>query len=255
MTSTAACLHLAQGAESEEEEAFAWQRDWNKSNPWYVSVADVLQGRFDVLEYLRDIKKDEYYEPAFEKHIHDDLLKLKGLLDYTVGVIEFETDDYREATELFIRFNSTGKRLSKSDLFLAELAVQVPSLATKDLQRVALKYPKFGFTMPFLTQCLLAVCSGRLKTKAKKAWKDYSKKDIKEAWRNTERGIEHIIRFLTGTVRLHSADLIPSFNALIPLVVIALRMMASPLVKPHLRVVGCCLPECARISAGRRIPK
>jgi len=209
--------------ESDEEEAFVWQRDWNKSSPWYVPVADVLQGHFDILGYLRDIKKDEDYDPAFEKRIHEDLLKLTGLLEYTVGVIEFETDDYREATELFIRFNSTGKRLSKSDLFLAELALEVPSLATKDIQRVALKHPKFGFTMPFLTQCLLAVCSGRLKTKAKKAWKEYSKKEIKEAWHKTERGIEHILRFLTGTVRWQSADLIPSFNALIPLVVIAAK--------------------------------
>lgn len=208
---------------SDEEEAFVWQRGWNESDPWYVPVADVLQGRFDILAYLRDIKKDEDFDPAFEQRIHDDLLKLNGLLDYTVGVIEFETEDYREATKLFIRFNSTGKRLSRSDLFLAELAVQVPGLATKEIQRVAQKYPKFGFTMPFLTQCLLAVCSGRLKTKAKNAWKDFAPKDIKEAWRKTERGIEHVIRFLTGTVRWQSAELIPSFNALIPLVAVAAK--------------------------------
>lgn len=209
--------------ESEKEEAFVWLRDRYKSNPWYVPVAEVLRPHFDILACLRDIKKNEDYDPAFEQSIHGDLLKLNRLLDYTVGVIEFETDDYREALELFIRFNSTGKRLSRSDLFLAELAVQVPGLATKDIQRVAQRSPKFGFTMPFLTQCLLAVCSGRLKTKAKKAWKDYSPKDIKEAWRKTERGIEYIIRFLTGTVRWQSADLIPSFNALIPLVAIAAK--------------------------------
>jgi hypothetical protein len=209
-----------------DDDRFVWQRDRNKKNPWYVPVADVLQGSFEMLDYLRRIKEDEDYKPAFEQRILDDLLRLKGLLDYTVGVIEYETDDYREATELFIRFNSTGKRLSKSDLFMAELAVQVQGLATKDIQPVAQKYPRFPFTMPFLTQCLLAVCTGRLKTKARKAWKDaagkdYTEKEIKEAWRKTKRGLGHVIRFLTGTVRWHSADLIPSFNALIPLIVIA----------------------------------
>ena len=148
------------------------------------------------------------------------------ILDYAVGVIEYETEDYREATQVFIRFNSTGKRLSKGDLFLAELAVQVPWLATKDLRRIAQKHPNFEFTMPFLTQCLLAVCTGRLKTNAKQAWKDdrgndYSPAQIKEAWRKTERGLAHIVRFLTSTVRWQSADLIPSFNALIPLIVVA----------------------------------
>ena len=212
--------------EADEEDTFVWQKDWNKEDPWYVPVADVLQGRFDVLDYLRRIKEDEEYEPAFEQRIHNDLLKLKDLLNYTVGVIEYDTDEYREATELFIRFNSTGKRLSRSDLFLAELAVNVPGLATREIQSVAQKYPEFPFTMPFLTQCLLAVCTGRLRTKAKKAWKDktgsdYTAKEIKEAWRKTERGLGHVIRLLTGTVRWRSADLIPSFNALIPLIVIA----------------------------------
>jgi hypothetical protein len=204
-----------------DEEAFVWQRKQYKSDPWYVPVSEVLQGNFDVLAYLRDIKKAEGYDPTFERRIDDDLRKLKGVLDYTVGVIEFETDSYREATRLFIRFNSTGKRLSKSDLFLAELAVEVPTLAVKDIQRVAQKYPGFGFTMPFLTQCLLAVCSGRLRTKATLAWEGHEAKEIKEAWRRTERGIGHVIRFLTGAVGWRSADLIPSFNALIPLVVIA----------------------------------
>jgi hypothetical protein len=212
--------------EEEGDETFVWQAKWNCTDPWYVSVADVLQKRFDVLGYLKNIQANEYYEPIFERRMHDDLFRLTQILDYAVGVIEYETEDYREATQVFIRFNSTGKRLSKGDLFLAELAVHVPSLATKDLQRVAQKHPNFEFTMPFLTQCLLAVCTGRLKTKAKEAWKDengndYTQAQIKEAWRKTERGVEHVIRFLTSTVRWQSADLIPSFNALIPLIVIA----------------------------------
>ncbi len=214
--------------EVDDDETFVWQRDWNNNDPWYVPVADVLQGRFDILGYLQDIKKNEHYKSEFENEILDSLFKLQGLMYYTVGVIEFETDQhrdegdqYREATDVFIRFNSTGKRLSKSDLFLAELANKVPGLAVKNIHAVAHKWPNFSFTMPFLTQCLLAVCTGRLQTKAKAAWSDYGDQDIKEAWRRTERGLGHVVKFLTGTVRWQSADLIPSFNALIPLVAIA----------------------------------
>jgi hypothetical protein len=136
--------------------------------------------------YLRQVKKEKDYEQSFEIRIFDDLQKLKQLLEYTVGVIEFQTDSDSEATELFIRFNSTGKKLTKSDLFLAELAVKVQGLATDDILRVAQKWPKFGFTMPFLTQCLLAVCTGRLRTNAKDAWADYTPNQIKEAWRKTK---------------------------------------------------------------------
>ena len=204
-------------------EPFYWQRSWNKSNPWFIQVADVLKNSFNIMSYLSRIKNDEDYEPEFERRIHDDLVKLQRLLEYQVGVIEFETDSYSEATELFIRFNATGKRLSRSDLWLAELAVKVPRLVTEHIHRVAQKWPNFGFTMPFLTQCLLAVCTGRLKTKARNAWPDGPDADIKEAWRAAERGLGHVIRFLTGTVKWKSADLIPSFNALIPLVVIAAK--------------------------------
>lgn len=207
--------------EDESGNTFEWQKGWNERDPWCVDVADVLQGRFDRLRFLRDIKKDEDYDPALESQIDADLIKLQQLLEYNVGVIEFESDDYREATELFIRFNSTGRKLSKSDLLLADLALRVPGLAVTDIQRVAQKWPGFGFTMPFLAQCLLAVLTGRLRMKAKEAWGKHSKSEIREAWRHTERGLGHVIGFLTGVVRWQSADLIPSFNALVPLVVIA----------------------------------
>lgn len=209
--------------ESEETEPFVWRRSRHAVNPWYVPVRDLLTGDFDVLKFLREIKGDEYYKPEFESRIHDELLKVKQLLDYQVGVIEFETDDYRAATELFIRFNSTGTKLKKSDLFLAELAVKVPGLVVSDIQRAAQRYAdaKFDFTMPFLTQCLLAVCTRRLRTKASSAWKDFKDSEIKDAWRRTERGLGHLIRLLTGTVRWQSGSLIPSFNALIPLLFVA----------------------------------
>lgn len=207
--------------ESEDAPPFVWRKNWHAENPWYISVRDLLTGDLNVLKYLRDIKRDESYMPEFESRIHDELLRVKQLLDYQVGVIEFETDDYRAATELFIRFNSTGTKLKKSDLFLAELAVEVPGLVASDIQRAARKYANFDFTMPFLTQCLLAVCTRRLRTKARSAWKDFKNNEIRDAWRRTERGLGHVIRLLTGTVRWRSGSLIPSFNALIPLLFVA----------------------------------
>jgi hypothetical protein len=207
--------------ESENADPFVWRRKWHAESPWYISVRDLITGDFDVLKYLREIKEDEYYKPEFESRIHDELLNVKQLLDYQIGVIEFETDDYRAATELFIRFNSTGTKLKKSDLFLAELAVEVPGLVVSDIQRAAQKYANFGFTMPFLTQCLLAVCTRRLRTKARSAWSGSENSEIKDAWRRTERGLGHVIRLLTGTVRWQSGSLIPSFNALIPLLFVA----------------------------------
>jgi hypothetical protein len=207
--------------DEEGADFFEWENRSNKTDDWYVDVAEVLQGKFNILRYLERLKKNEFYEPTNEKRTHDELVKLTQILDRSIGVIEFETEDYREATQLFIRFNSTGRKLSKGDLFVAELAVKVPGLTSDDLRKVAHKWPGFSFTVPFLAQCLLAVHSGRLKTKAREAWGDENPIEVKESWRKTARGLSHAIGFLTGTVRWQSADLIPSFNALIPLVAIA----------------------------------
>jgi hypothetical protein len=208
--------------DDEGNDFFAWQSNWTISNEWYVDVAQVLRGEFVVLKYLDTIKKNEYFEKGMENKIHEELMQLSDILKRDIGVIEFETDDYRQATELFIRFNSTGRKLGKSDLLVAELAVNVPGLTSDEVHILAHKWPGFSFTVPFLVQCLLAVNSGRLETKrAQVTWGRTTPAEIRKSWSLTARGLSHVIAFLTGTVRWKSSDLIPSFNALIPLVVVA----------------------------------
>src|SRR5436190_16903179 len=58
--------------EEDGDDTFVWQAAWNANDSWYVSVADVLQNRFDVLDYLRKIQGNEYYELAFEQLVHED---------------------------------------------------------------------------------------------------------------------------------------------------------------------------------------
>jgi hypothetical protein len=78
--------------------------------------------------------------------------------------------------------------------------------------------------MPFLVQCLLAVHTGRFRMKdTTQFWQEANPNEIKKSWQNAERAIAKLVEFLTGTVRWTSASLIPSFNALIPLVVVLAR--------------------------------
>ena len=53
-----------------------------------------------------------------------------------------ESPDYSAATELFIRLNSTGRRLRKTDLNMAELAKKVPGLAGSEISRTRSKWPR-----------------------------------------------------------------------------------------------------------------
>src|SRR6516164_9177001 len=49
-------------------------------------------------------------------------------------------------SELFIRFNSTGRKLTRGDLISAELAIHVPGLASKEIRQAQNRWRDFRFT-------------------------------------------------------------------------------------------------------------
>jgi hypothetical protein len=232
-----ALTHLREGDESyplmfylwpdrvaDGDEALYWRGRKEEDYAWSVPIAEVLSENFSLTERLNAIKADSDFEPQHEEHVRRDLDALRSILDYDVGVTEFESDDYALATNLFVRFNSTGRKLSKSDLWIAELATHVPGLASKEMRRAQSRWANFAFTMPFLVQCLLAVHTRRFTLRNTEQFgEEEGFADIKESWRSTERAIGKLVEFLSSTVRWHSSSLVPSFTALIPLIVILAR--------------------------------
>lgn len=201
------------------DDAFYWRGKNEEPDVWCIPLSEILSAGFSVTDRLNAIKKSEYFKPAHEKVIHDDLTRLQGILDYHVGVIEWSADDYRLATDLFVRFNSTGRKLRPGDFNLAQLAIHVPGLASQGIRRAQGRWPNFTFTPPFLVQCLLAVHTGRLSIKDPETfWNGEDPAAVKASWGDTERAFGNLVNFLTGTVRWQSSTLIPSFNALVPLI-------------------------------------
>jgi hypothetical protein len=210
--------------EPDGDDALYWRGKNDVENPWCIPLGEVLSDDFSLVKRLNAIKADGEFKPEHEETVLKDLSTLHGILKYEVGVTEFESNDYQLATELFIRFNSTGRKLRRSDLSIAELALHVPGLISKEIRQAQSRWKDFRFTMPFLVQCLLAVHTGRFRMKdTKQLWQGADKNEIKKSWQNAERAIAKLVEFLTGTVRWTSASLIPSFNALIPLVVVLAR--------------------------------
>lgn len=198
---------------------FEWHNGRNIKNPWFVSVADVLGRRIKTIQWIDDIRTREQIDSDEAERLQQDLTRLQGILDYHVGVTEYETDDYRDATELFIRFNGTGKRLSKNDLAMAELALSVPGLAAGPMADLRTKWRDFPFTASFLVQCLLVVHTSRLRLKdAQTAWGDEDERAVRDSWTKLQKAMEQLVPFLTGTVHWRKLSSLPSINALIPLV-------------------------------------
>lgn len=108
---------------------------------------------------------------------------------------------------------------------MAELALKVPGLGSEEMEATLRRWaPAFRFTRPFLIQCLAAVHTGRMRLKEPEGiWGESSAQKIRESWRDTERAISEVIKLLTGVVRWDSVAWLPSFNALIPLIVVAAR--------------------------------
>jgi hypothetical protein len=75
-----------------------------------------LSENFNISERLGAIRAHNEFKPEHEDAVHRDLSALQGIRNYDVGVTEFETDEYKLATELFVRFNSTGGKLLPSSL-------------------------------------------------------------------------------------------------------------------------------------------
>jgi hypothetical protein len=200
-------------------EPFYWRGRNEEPDPWGIPVSEILSDGFNLTECLNAIKQSDKFKPEHEEAIRLDLTKLQGILDYHVGVIEWSADDYQLATDLFVRFNSTGRKLRPGDFNLAQLAIHVPGLASQGIRRAQAKWPNFTFTPPFLVQSLLAVHTGRMSIKdPERFWNDEDPATVKASWKGTERAFDNLVNFLTGTVRWQSSTLIPSFNALVPLV-------------------------------------
>ena len=208
--------------ENPHKDRFCFKARWNQ-NPWYIPVSDALSENFDIVGAIENLKEMEDFNYEQDANtVLASLTKLTQMLKYEVGLIEFDENDYRKATELFIRFNSTGKKLGRSDLAAAELALTVPQLISDGIGRVTSKYqPKFIFTKPFLIQCLAAVHKSRMDfSKPRDIWDGTNENDIKASWKKTEIGIGKTISFLTGTVKWDSITWLPSINSIIPLVYI-----------------------------------
>ena len=208
-----------------EYQPFYWWRSWAEGDSWVIRVSEVLDGKFNLMSFMKELKQGGQHQEVYEKYedaIFRRLSALQGILEYSVGITEFGSESHEEATELFIRFNSTGRKLSKGDLVAAELALKVPGLSSADVDRALVKWaPQYRFTRPFLIQCLVAVHTRRMVLKEPRCiWDASNPTSIRTSWKTTEQALGEVIKLLTGTIRWDSSAWVPSFNALIPLIVV-----------------------------------
>ena len=206
-----------------DENRFYFSIRGRKKNNYDIEISDILNKDFNVHEMVSEILNDKNFKKINPNMLYGNISRLDNILNYNIPVIEFEDNDYRKSTELFIRFNSTGVNLKTPDLVAAELALTVNKIVSERINKLREIYSKksFNFTTNFLIQCLITVHTSRLKFKnPQEVWANSSESQIIRSWDKTKTGIGRVVEFLTGTVKWNSDNWIPSINSLMPLIYI-----------------------------------
>ena len=101
--------------EDTEQSFFQIKRKKFLNKPNWVSITELFK---DQSKIIKNLPQDSKYGERLNRITK--LSKLEGTYDYTVVVLPKELT-YEEVTDVFVRVNSSGAKLSSSDLALAQI--------------------------------------------------------------------------------------------------------------------------------------
>ena len=137
------------------------------ADPLWVPVREIVRNELHDLQVLEGIAKSGgpgIGDPKSRVYL-DRLQALKKIGEYKYPIEIFRSDDYEEATELFVRINSAGTRLRAAELVLAQLAMRLPGVIVETFEQAIDEYEELGYALDarFLIRALIAVGTGQSK--------------------------------------------------------------------------------------------
>jgi hypothetical protein len=129
--------------------------------------------------------------------------------------------DYEEVTQIFLDVNSAGTRIRVTELLLALLALKVPGAFKQSIRkfvdRLQEEY-RWEVDISVLVRCLVAIAAHEGKLKSFRAIaKSIDADSLSTYWRQTEEAFSACVRMLDENLGIHSTDILPSQQVLIPL--------------------------------------
>lgn len=186
-------------------------------NSYWISVNEVFDDAFSVIGKLKNIHNLTNDE---QNSFYSKLEKIKNIKNYRFPVMIMLTDDYDEITESFIRLNSQGTRLRKTELAMAKLAYHWPGSIINEFSSAISAFEKIGFKLEtsFFMRCFLAIgrASSSVFGNLDSIWK-LSEQELEYNWKKTKIALELAINFLKNNAGIESSTLLTSEILLIPL--------------------------------------
>jgi hypothetical protein len=135
------------------------------------------------------------------------------------GTDEDDQFKFDDIVEIFIRANSGGTRLSKSDLMFTLLTADW-DIADIKMQELLnnINGDRFAFTRDFILKTALAVLDQGARYDVDKLRDETLKKSISKKWDEITESISFVRDFLISKTFIRSDKALTSYNALIPLV-------------------------------------
>ena len=125
-----------------------------------------------------------------------------------------------EILEIFVRVNSGGQVLSKSDLMFSLLQLHWPDAAAEiaDLIDELNSKGRFEFDKDFVLKCALVCCGRGARYDVAKLRDDTTLTEIKTAFPKITNALINCVDFVVGTAKFRDGRILGSYNALIPFV-------------------------------------
>lgn len=197
-----------------EQEKFQVQSALTAKDPRSVRVIEVLEA-----EKLSAIRRAicEAVPTLDEDDVDDRLGRLKAIAKYEY-YLEILTDlSYREVADIFVRVNSKGRALKTVDLTLATLSVEWPGVVAK-IEEQTKKWTQKGW--PKIDAAFLVRALAATATDAGTLFRlpATPTAELEAGWARVKHGTEFLVRLLGENAQIKTSNLIPSMNALVPLV-------------------------------------
>lgn len=185
-----------------------------KNRKWAL-VHDILAGKIKA-----SVKRDlaAYLGDAPDEDVIDERIgRVAAIATYTYHVETIKGLAYEEVTDIFVRVNSRGRNLTSADLALATLTASYPGFYDKLRARAAANatagFPKLGVSTLVRALALLGTPTGTLAGIA-----GATAQEIDTGWAAVEHGIDRLLPLLRNNLDLGNDDLLPSVNALLPVI-------------------------------------
>jgi hypothetical protein len=196
----------------DDEEAFAVAHKKHKNKSQWISVITIFKDE-TASKTLRDLgfKSSDDNWDKYEERIQ----KVRRIRDYQYRVVRLgEEMSYNEVTNIFVRVNSSGINLKKSDLALAQItAIWQGSLSKFQKCKENYSASKFNFDLSTLLRILIIIAKDKTALKEQAKFNNthqLSGKQLQNAWEETKTSLDDAINFVKKRLNIESLTVLGS---------------------------------------------